>query len=418
MRKYLGYPILENKVMLFRKGNKKKTQEKVPSTKNLVETAPTKKTSTGKDKGKSSKIAPKLSRAAVVETKKRTKLLKKATSKVASKAVPDLLKGTNPEPAKTPTPESFSNENIAKPEEEIEAPEMPDEEIEASEIPDEEIEAPEMPLDTEQTNYKELDTSRGQSDKLLGDAIRVGFEDLGDNRHRIKTMAHRKHRIFDTRKASTEETSKRIKRANMSQHRRDMLDEAEAMYVDPNIPLLTQLASTGNVLPSRNAEDFPSVILHISESSESERSSHGEPMGDNISSEPIEPSRFQSFDVYLSEPLVGPDGNTSRIPHNISEEQLRVDMAPPPKSPQMVEVPPFHLGSSRVETSQVNPLNSPIGETSRWKLPIRSLRDGLLGCPLEALQALLPENYLQGSGAGKTSPERFTDILVHHQLQV
>jgi hypothetical protein len=61
-----------------------------------------------------------------------------------------------------------------------------------------------------------------------------------------------------------------------------------------------------------------------------------------------------------------------------------------------------------------SPLNSLRGGK---KLLIHSLKDGLLGCPLQALQALVPEGYLQGN-VGKTTLDWFADILVHHQIAV
>jgi hypothetical protein len=75
-----------------------------------------------------------------------------------------------------------------------------------------------------------------------------------------------------------------------------------------------------------------------------------------------------------------------------------------------------------VPSSSVNPASGTAPSVqssprSDRKLPIHSLKDGLLGCPLEALQALAPEGYLQG-GVGKTTPDRFADILVHHQIAV
>jgi hypothetical protein len=52
--------------------------------------------------------------------------------------------------------------------------------------------------------------------------------------------------------------------------------------------------------------------------------------------------------------------------------------------------------------------------SSRRRAPIKSLRDGLFGCPLEAISAILPEDFL--SDIGRTTPERFVKILVHSQF--
>lgn len=52
--------------------------------------------------------------------------------------------------------------------------------------------------------------------------------------------------------------------------------------------------------------------------------------------------------------------------------------------------------------------------SSRRRAPIKSLRDGLLGCPLEAISAILSEDFL--SDIGRTTPERFVEILVHSQF--
>jgi hypothetical protein len=61
------------------------------------------------------------------------------------------------------------------------------------------------------------------------------------------------------------------------------------------------------------------------------------------------------------------------------------------------------------------PLTAGAGVSGR-KVPIRSLRDDLLGCPLEAIFAILPEDFVQD--AGRTTPERFADLIVHHQFSV
>lgn len=51
-------------------------------------------------------------------------------------------------------------------------------------------------------------------------------------------------------------------------------------------------------------------------------------------------------------------------------------------------------------------------------MPIKSLGDNLLSCPLEALQVVIPENFLQETMVGRMPPERFVDILVHQQIPV
>lgn len=136
MRKYLGYIVLDDKIMLNRRGaKKKKNQEKASSTKNLADPGPVKRDPFRKGKGKTSKLAPTPSRVIEGELKKKVaKRSKKSTSKTPSKVVPNLPKGSNPTISKIPTPKSFlvtsSNEEADSPkiaEEGGEIPENPTE---------------------------------------------------------------------------------------------------------------------------------------------------------------------------------------------------------------------------------------------------------------------------------------------------
>jgi hypothetical protein len=109
-------------------------------------------------------------------------------------------------------------------------------------------------------------------------------------------------------------------------------------------------------------------------------------------------------------------GANEKVPDDLPNPSIcspKAGMDPPTLSPRGMEDVPTPSQTLRADQPDV-----PSGETSERKLPIRSLRDGLLGCPLEALQALAPENYLRRPGAGRTSPERFADIIVHHQIEV
>lgn len=51
-------------------------------------------------------------------------------------------------------------------------------------------------------------------------------------------------------------------------------------------------------------------------------------------------------------------------------------------------------------------------------MPIKSLGDDLLSCPLEALRVVIPKNFIQGAGVGQTPLEKFINILVHQQISI
>jgi len=40
------------------------------------------------------------------------------------------------------------------------------------------------------------------------------------------------------------------------------------------------------------------------------------------------------------------------------------------------------------------------------------------GEPMEAIRAIIPENFLQGNVSSRVPPERFNDVLVHQQIAV
>lgn len=102
------------------------------------------------------------------------------------------------------------------------------------------------------------------------------------------------------------------------------------------------------------------------------------------------------------------------LPHSLAPAQAEDR---PPVLPSSQQAMP----SSNSSTSEgegpfgSTPLIAGVGVSGR-KVPIRSLRDDLLGCPLEAIFAIVPEDFVQD--AGRTTPKRFVNLIVHHQFSV
>jgi hypothetical protein len=105
-----------------------------------------------------------------------------------------------------------------------------------------------------------------------------------------------------------------------------------------------------------------------------------------------------------------------------------------PRDPPLnleVEGPRTSTPGTRVETSRIgfHPF-SPSGgglsgfasssgkSSSRRRLPIWSLAEGMRGEPMEAIKAIILENFLQRNVSRGVPPERFNDVLVHQQIAV
>jgi hypothetical protein len=225
--------------------------------------------------------------------------------------------------------------------------------------------------------------------KCMGDAIRAG--PVGG---RVKTVAQKKRKNLDKGKAPIGENPKKMKGDNpgisMSVHLSDLIDEASVIYSEPSFPLPTPSFPPKDVSSPRAAESPPIIIHDIPDDSGSAGCGHEGFIRDDVSAEkaPDNPSTPQA-------------------------QSFQADMGPPTLSPRRREDVPTSSLSPVAEQSKATS-----GETSARKLPIHSLREGLHGCPLEALQSLAPENYLRRPGVGRTSSERFADIIVHHQIEV
>jgi hypothetical protein len=232
--------------------------------------------------------------------------------------------------------------------------------------------------------------------KCMGDAIRAG--PVGG---RVKTVAQKKRKILDKGKAPIGENPKKMKGdkpgISMSVHLSDLIDEASEMYSEPSFPLPTPPIPSRDTL-SRRGDRSPSVVIHdVPNDSDSAKSGHEDFIRDDVSVEP-------------------PIDETERVPDNLPDPpvgfpEASVDLQIPSSS-RAEDIPASSQGPTPKQPEMAS------GETLARKPPIQSLRDGLLGCPLEALQALAPENYLRRPGVGRTSPERFADIIVHHQIEV
>lgn len=229
-------------------------------------------------------------------------------------------------------------------------------------------------------------------EKVIGDAIRTNH-----TVSRIKTIAQKKRKASNKGKAHIGENPKRKKGVDMGigmgVHLSDLIDEANVIYAEPSFPLPTPLSPIRDILSPRGVEGFPVVVHDIPNDSDSTRSSHDNFIPDDAS----------------AEPSMGANEKVMNDLPNLSTCSPETGMNSPTLSLREMEDVPIRPRDPRANRPDV-----PSGETSERKLPIRSLRDGLLGCPLEALQALAPESYLRRPGASKMSPERFADIIVHH----
>lgn len=221
----------------------------------------------------------------------------------------------------------------------------------------------------------------------------------------------------DRGKCIAYKTPKRPSYEDMSRHISDLLGDSGACYnqCEVHIPSPFQPTLADDFVPQEDVE-----IHDVLNSSEFEGVGREEPGRDETDLKFTGPSQDQGSEVASSKSVVAFDGTTSRVLPITTGKETR--MVPTSSllvgSSQPMEIPPPNPGSSfRYGPSHPQPMTSPRPWTYGRKFPLQSLKDGLLGCPLEAFQALIPENYLQG-GAGQTTSDHFADILVHHQIMI
>lgn len=136
----------------------------------------------------------------------------------------------------------------------------------------------------------------------------------------------------------------------------DMIDEANVMYIDSSFSISIQLAPTTNILSPREAKHSSTVLLHVSDDFDFEKSSRDEFIRDEI----------------LPGPSAGANEDVSDSLPETLDGLLRVSVDPQTPPPRRVEFSSIHPG-----VPYANPPNLQLGETPGWRLPIRSLRDGL-----------------------------------------
>jgi hypothetical protein len=233
-------------------------------------------------------------------------------------------------------------------------------------------------LEEEATDDSDSTEEPPAQEKLMGDAIKTGGD--GSKRPRLKTIAMKKRKSTDQMVGKQPTTSKRPRYEDKVRSMLQNPYESESYRAFP-IPqiFLSPLAEKAN--PSR----MDTEIHNVSDNSDLDRDEHEE--ADN-----------------QQPPIL-----RTQIPKRISPEPRPI-----------VNDPPLETAKENAPSSSTNPTSEtvpPSQSPSRGdkKLPIHSLKEGLRGCPLEALQALAPEDYIHG-GVGKTTPDRFADIVVHHQI--
>lgn len=102
--------------------------------------------------------------------------------------------------------------------------------------------------------------------KLMGDATRAS-----EALRQFKIVAQKKQKSSNIENTIAQETSKRIKHTEIGRYLSDMIDEANAMYVDPSFHIPTQAASTEDTLFGKNTKGLLAAILHLLDDSDSER---------------------------------------------------------------------------------------------------------------------------------------------------
>jgi hypothetical protein len=114
-------------------------------------------------------------------------------------------------------------------------------------------------------------------------------------------------------------------------------------------------------------------------------------------------------------PIPNPKMEEPRVPlSNLDVEGLRA-------STPEIRGETLPTGSHPFSPSEVglSGFESPSGTSnSRRRLLIRSLADGMQGDPMEAIRAIILENFLQGNVSGRVPPESFNDVLVHQQIAI
>lgn len=132
---------------------------------------------TGKAAGKPSNVTSKSSRTPTNKTKK-------GTTKVSRKTIPKAVPEVMPKPLREPTLESM---RTSLPESSRGG---------GTATPIQEIGASERRSDFEHNNSEKLEKPWVPNERLLGDSIRAGSEDLRGSRPRFKTVAWKKSKLL------------------------------------------------------------------------------------------------------------------------------------------------------------------------------------------------------------------------------
>lgn len=219
----------------------------------------------------------------------------------------------------------------------------------------------ENPVTMEPAVEEDTAIPQGQGEKVPGDAVQSGTEILADNPRRVKTFAYKKRKNPGNKGASVGQAPKRMRRKEIGQYLRDMIDEAGVMYADPDFSIPNHLGHTGT---ASTRGPLPETLTISNDSAfggpDRERGDPGHTMSRSLGETAATHSESQSS-----------------IPPRVESD-----------FPEKVEVP-----SPCRAIPWANPLKSSTDETLTRKFPIKSLKDGLSGCPLEALQSLISNNF-------------------------
>lgn len=265
--------------------------------------------------------------------------------------------------------------------------------------------------------------------KLMRDAIKTGGEGLKGVRSRIKTMAVKKRSLVDRGKGIDANVPKKPRYEDLSQEVSDLLRTSQGSFLQCEVPIPRSiLEASTKVTPSLasvETHDVPDSTESIPEEVEVRDGGlkpDASPIVQSTQDDVIASPQLRSaMDEGINEvpygtaeqdtaPRISSEaierGTTTETPSGATEQDSRA-------TPETVLPSNLNREHGAGPSSQ-SPITSP---KSGKKLPIRSLKDGLLGCLLQALQALVLEGYLQG-GIGRTTLDRFADILVHHQIAI
>lgn len=119
-----------------------------------------------------------------------------------------------------------------------------------------------------------------------------------------------------------------MKGTKMGAYLSDMIDEANVMYIDSSFSISIQLAPTTNILSPREAKHSSTVLLHVSDDFDFEKSSRDEFIRDEI----------------LPGPSAGANEDVSDSLPETLDGLPRVSVDPPTPPPRRVEFSSIHPG--------------------------------------------------------------------------